>query len=200
MIGSLIVLAALGASSPGPVFPWLELQQHASAKTHAVSLLAPATSQIPRAFDDYLMGDIRVAMAHEISQFTDDVMPRGKAYDAAGSGDDVGGLALLCGLLGFFPGFGIGHAIAGNIGGFVLFLCIDLVIVGVFFIVFPIFYFPFWYLASLVVILVERIVEAFSAANSATRYHGYRYSEWTPSGGPGEHLPGAKPAFTILHF
>ena len=49
----------------------------------------------------------------------------GRPVDTAGSGDDVGGLALLCGILGFFPGFGIGHLVAGNISGFILFLVVD---------------------------------------------------------------------------
>ncbi len=79
---------------------------------------------------------------------------------------------------------------------------VDLVIAGVFFVVFPVVYFPFWYVASLVAILIERVVEAFLAADSAVRYRGYHsYGEADPV--PAGHCspgPAFKPAFTLLSF
>jgi hypothetical protein len=206
MISSLVVLAALGAASPDSssgAVPWLEFQ-HAVVKTTSASLLSEAVPAAPQIFDVVLMGDIRIAMANEMTQFANAILPEeGRPVDAAGSGDDVGGLALLCGILGFFPGFGIGHLVAGNISGFILFLVVDLIIAGVFFIVFPIVYFPFWYVASLVATLIERVVEAFLAADSATRYRGYHSygaSDPVPGGGPLQNLPPVKPAFTLLRF
>jgi hypothetical protein len=204
MVSSLIVLAVLGA--PGPtssdLVPRLEFQ-HVAVKTTSASLLAESAADVPRVLEQVLLGDIPQAMAYEMTRFADEMFPEGQPNDKAGSGDDVGGLAFLCGLLGFFPGFGIGHLVAGNLSGFILFLVIDIVIAGVFFIVFPVVYFPFWYLASIIVVVIERVVEAFSAANSAYHYRGGAYygeSDGVPAGGAFEHLPHVKPAFTVLKF
>ncbi len=207
MVTSLIALAVLGAAAPisNPI-PWLELQP-AAVRTTSASLLEDNTRPLPQVVDAFLLDDIRLEMTSEMTRFANDMFPEDRASDAAGSGygDDVGGLALLCGILGFFPGFGIGHLVAGNISGFVLFLVVDIVIAGVFFIVFPVFYFPFWYVASLVAILVERVVEAFLAADSATRYRGYHDrvygdADSVPGGRAFGSLPQVKPAFTILNF
>jgi hypothetical protein len=206
MVGSLITLVILGAQGPTPsdAVPWLELQ-HKDVKTTSASLLTEAAPEASPIFDQVMMGDIRLAMFDEMTRFANEILPEGQTFDYAGGGDDVGGLAFICGLLGFFPGFGIGHLVAGSISGFILFLIIDIVIAGVFFIVFPVVLFPFWYLVSLIVIVVERVVEAFSAANAAYRYHGYHgayYGESgdVPAGGAFGSLPQAKPAFTIWNF
>ncbi len=207
MLASLVVLATLGSASPpsSATIPWIQLQPTA-AKTISASLLVETAPATPAIFEEVLLGDLRIAMANEMTRFANEILPEEGATDSAGSGDDVGGLALLCGILGFFPGFGIGHLVAGNINGFILFLIVDIVIAGVFFIVFPVFYFPFWYVASLVAILVERVVEAFLAADSAVRYRGnheyrsYGDASGAPAVGPLEHLPNIKPAFTLLNF
>src|ERR1700677_2085827 len=104
MIASLVVLAALGSANPpaSNAIPWLELQ-HTDVKTTSASLLEENVSEAPQIFDQYLMGDIRVAMANEMTTFANEIAPEGRSTDSAGSGDDVGGLALLCGILGFFP-------------------------------------------------------------------------------------------------
>jgi hypothetical protein len=88
-----------------------------------------------------------------------------------GSCDNSGDYAILAGIVGFFIGFGIGHLITGNVTGFVIWLLIDLIVVGVFFIAFPASAFANWYWVSLVALLIDRTVEAFSAAASATRDH-----------------------------
>jgi hypothetical protein len=205
MLGSLVVLAVLGAAAPesSAAIPWLDLQ-HAAVKTASASLLGDNTPELPAIMDVVLLGDIRLEMANEMMRFANDILPEGRKYDAAGSGDgDAGGLAVICGLLGFFPGFGLGHLVAGNISGFILFLIIDLVMAAVFFVLFPAaFWFALWYLPGIIVFIVERVVEAFLAADSATRYRGYRtYGDAeVPAGGAFEHLPRAKPAFTIVNF
>jgi hypothetical protein len=208
MISSLVILAALGAASPdsssGAVVPWLEFQ-HAVVKTTSASLLSESAPFGSPIFDVVMMGDIRIAMANEMTQFANAILPaEGRPVDTAGSGDDVGGLALLCGILGFFPGFGIGHLVAGNISGFILFLVIDLVMAAVFFVLFPtVFWFSFWYLPGVILFVVERVVEAFLAADSATRYRGYRGygdADPVPGGGLLHSLPPVRPAFTLMRF
>jgi hypothetical protein len=203
MVSSLIALAVLGVQGPTPsdFLPWLELQ-HESAKTTSASLLRESEPDWSPTLDQALMGDIQLAMANEMTRFANEMLPEGRA--GSGDGEDIGGFAFLCGLLGFFPGFGIGHLVAGNLSGFILFLVIDIVIAGVFFIVFPVVFFPFWYVVSLIGILIERVVEAFMAANSAYRYRGYHRIEYgdgdVPAGGAFEHLSHVKPAFTLLNF
>ncbi len=86
-----------------------------------------------------------------------------------GSCDNSGDLALVAGILGFFPGFGLGDLVANNIGGFFLWLFIDLMIVAVFFIVLPAAGFALWYALAIPLVIVERVIEAFSSAASATR-------------------------------
>ena len=206
MVGPLLALAVLGSTAPAASepMPWLTLE-HAALKTTSASLLVDSAPEAPRIFDQVLMGDIRLAMTSEMARFANEMLPQRDSSEAAGSGDEeIGGFAFLCGLLGFFPGFGIGHLIAGSFSGFVLFLVIDIVIAGVFFIVFPFWGFAFWYLASLVVILVERVVEAFSAANAAYRYRGYHGyyadSDGALRDGPLGSLDPVKAAFTIFDF
>jgi len=204
MTASLIAAVLLGAthSPPTSVLPWLELQ-HTQAKANSASLLSEAEPEAPQAFDRYLMADIRVAMGDELIRFSNEVLPEGRSLDRVGAGDDVGAWALLCGILGFFPGFGIGHLVAGNLTGFVIFLVIDIVLAGVFWIWFPLWPgFVLWYVPGLIVFLVERIVEAFLAAASATRYYHYRYadSDLAEPGGVRDALPSARAPFTILRF
>ena len=88
-----------------------------------------------------------------------------------GTCDNTGDLALLAGIVGFFIGFGIGHLITGNVTGFVIWLLIDLVVIGVFFIALPATSFSEWWVISIIALAVDRVLEAFSAAASATRDH-----------------------------
>ena len=85
--------------------------------------------------------------------------------------DNSSDYSLLAGLVGFFIGFGIGHLITGNVGGFIIWLLIDLLVVGVFFIALPASGFAQWGWVSLVALVVDRTIEAFSAAASATHDH-----------------------------
>ena len=153
-----------------------QLQSGADRDRSASLLNLP--EELPGSVQQAMLGQIADQMNANMDSFT-----RTFADDsAAGGGDGSGGLALIAGILGFFPGFGLGHVISGHIGGFLLFLVIDLVIAGVFFIAFPIFGFAFWYLPGIIVFVVERVVEAFSAANAAT---SPGYADLTPAANTG---------------
>lgn len=82
-----------------------------------------------------------------------------------GVSSDVRG--ILAALLGFFPGFGIGHLIAKDRNGFILFLIIDIVLVVLYYGVGWYVFTPFRFIGGLVWLLVH-IYQAIDAYGAAT--------------------------------
>jgi hypothetical protein len=169
----------------------LRLGPSASTQYH-VSLLSDSPDALPEAIQQAMLGEIADEMDLNIESFRESL-----DATAVGGGDGAssGALVFLAGLLGFIPGFGLGHLISGHIGGFVIFLVIDLVLAGIFFGVFPVLAFAFWYLPGIIVFVVERVVEAVLAAMAATS-PAYAAEAPRPAS---ENVPG-KMAFSILNF
>jgi ABC-type multidrug transport system fused ATPase/permease subunit len=158
---------------------------------HGVSLLSDSPNALPDAIQVAMLGEIADEMDLSLESFR-------QSLDAAavggGDGGGSGALVFLAGLLGFIPGFGLGYLVSAHIGGFVVFLVIDLVLAGIFFGVFPVLAFAFWYLPGIIVFVVERIVEAVLSAMAATS-PVYAEAPLPAS----ESLPG-KVAFAVFRF
>ncbi len=156
------------AETAAPLRLQLTLEEGRPQLPH-LSLLDPDDG-IPRTVHQTMLGEIASAMDAELESFRASLADGSEEPTLEGGGD--GGdalLVVLAAILGFFPGFGLGHLVAGHIGGFILFLVVDLLLSGVFFVVFPILGFSFWYVPSAIVVFVERIVEAVLAGEAATR-------------------------------
>jgi ABC-type multidrug transport system fused ATPase/permease subunit len=149
------------AARADEVSPLLRLQPPVERQYSASLLLDP--TPVPESMQHAILGDIPDQMDQNVDAFRQSL----DNATVAGGGDGSSGLVFLAGLLGFIPGFGLGHLVSGHIGGFVIFLIIDLVLAGVFFGIFPVLAFAFWYLPGIIVFVAERIVEAVFAANAA---------------------------------
>ncbi|MHB1844648.1 MAG: hypothetical protein ACYCWW_07425 [Deltaproteobacteria bacterium] len=131
-----------------------------------VELLAPAPA-VPASLETAVAGDIHQAMADEALAFTRSLET---GDDALAGGGAPGPDAVLAAILGFIPGFGLGHLVAGSIGGFLEWLIVDIVLGVVLFWILPLVLFPavaIIYPLSILILIVERIGEAFSAYHTA---------------------------------
>ncbi len=116
-----------------------------------------------------LAADLFEAAADNLHDFADSFAP------APGGGDGAGPIAALAFVLGVIPGFGIGHLVAGSIGGFIAWLIIDVVVGVLLFYVFPVLLFPaFAYIwtIDIVVLVIERLIEGYSAYRTAVATGG----------------------------
>ncbi len=85
--------------------------------------------------------------------------------------DQGGGLSgdlkqILALILGFIPGFGLGHLVAGDKDGFILFLVIDLALYIGWVVIGSVLHGPFWGLPG-IVWLVVHVIQAIDAYGSA---------------------------------
>jgi len=97
-----------------------------SATAHAES--APHLSlQLPQLGHSHTAPDLM----HAHLAFDELHLLPGEVGGGAGADVDPGSKRVLAFILGFLPGFGIGHAIAGDKQGFVLFLIVDIVVTAV---------------------------------------------------------------------
>ncbi len=147
----------------------LRLSDASFFSERSVPALAAPSGAVPCSMVTAI-GDFPLRLSEEQASFALALEPE----LLAGGGDGGGsGLVALAFILGVIPGFGIGHLVAGSIGGFIVFLIID-VLISPFFFLFPYVFYAgttvVWWVDG-ALLLVERIVEGSLAAAAASVGH-----------------------------
>ena len=137
MTRSLLLALALSASASAQALEGLPFTSF-EARAPWASLFEAAPS-VPAAMERAVGGEVAEALADGAASFSREL---GHGGDPLAGGGVGGPDAFLSAILGFIPGFGLGHLVAGSISGFLEWLIVDIVLGVVLFYILPVLLLP----------------------------------------------------------
>lgn len=194
----LVVILGLGAAAPASA-TILGPPERSPALAALLGPAVPAAAATPRA----------LATFGDPSAFA--LRPPALAFAAsdAGGGGDVAAVVgpALAFILGVIPGFGVGHLVSANIGGFVSWLITDLVVALAFGLGEALLWGPAGLgtvrVIAIIAVSALRLFEGFSAMRAAQRVYSMGDglvepgAQWAAGGGP---RPAPAPAVRLARF